>query len=542
LKPTCSIVVPVHNRAGLTRRCLDAILAEPPAAETEIIVVDDGSTDETASVLAAYGGAVRALTRPTNGGFATACNDGAAAARGEYVVFLNNDTLPRAGWLDALAEFADRHPRAAVVGSKLLFANETVQHAGVVICQDGRPRHIYAGFPADHPAVSRPRRFQAVTFASALVRRGAFAEVGGLDASFRNCLEDADFCLRVGERDWEVHYCPDSVVYHLESVSRGRRSKEFHESEQLFRERWGDRVRRDDFDYYLEDRLIRPHYRDSYPLPIEISPQLALPGGDDRLREVERALEAATREAVDLLRENARLTAHIAQSELGGGPAGRPPETAAEVPMGRLAEGSTERPLERPTEGHAVNGSPAADPARVLRRLRELEQEIFELQSELAAQLGGAGADGEPDRGAERFAASERLGYRKVVDEVRECVRSVLPEDATVLVVSRGDDDLLALGRMRGLHFPQDDDGLYAGAHPKDSAEAIAQLEQLRAGGAEYIVFPSPSFWWLDHYIDLKRHLEERYELLRSDGACLIFALGRERAGKSPRATAAGGS
>src|SRR5439155_17167350 len=103
-----------------------------------------------------------------NGGFAAACNDGVAAAEGDELVFLNNDTIPTKGWLDAMLAYAKDRPRVAVVGSKLLFPNDTVQHAGVIICQDGNPRHLYTGFPADHPAVNRSRRLQAVTAACML--------------------------------------------------------------------------------------------------------------------------------------------------------------------------------------------------------------------------------------------------------------------------------------------------------------------------------------------------------------------------------------
>jgi len=152
-EPRCSIVIPVHGRAGLTRRCLEAILSAAPRTPFEIIVVDDASEDATPELLARQTDPVRSLRRERSGGFAAACNDGAAAARGDLLVFLNNDTEPHEGWLDALADHADAHLEAAVVGAKLLFPDGTVQHAGVVICQDGRPRHLYAGFPADHPAV-----------------------------------------------------------------------------------------------------------------------------------------------------------------------------------------------------------------------------------------------------------------------------------------------------------------------------------------------------------------------------------------------------
>src|SRR5437868_2539199 len=216
--PRCSVVIPAYNQAALTRQCLDALLADPPRVAHELIVVDDASTDATPGLLAGYGGRVRTVTHAANTGFARSCNDGAGLARGEYLVFLNNDTAPRPGWLDALAAAADEAPRAGVVGCKLLYPDGTVQHAGLVFRPDGTPRHLYAGFPADHPAVNAPRRFQAVTGACLLVRRALFEELGGFDTGFVNGYEDVDLCLRAGERGHEVLYRPEAVVVHYESV------------------------------------------------------------------------------------------------------------------------------------------------------------------------------------------------------------------------------------------------------------------------------------------------------------------------------------
>src|SRR5437667_41638 len=118
----CSIIIPVYNRAALTRQCLEKLLSCPPReCAWEIIVVNDGSSDATAALLARFGDRIRAITQPRNTGFATACNIGAAAASGDCLVFLNNDTIPLTGWLDALVRYAGAHPRAAAIGSKLLF-------------------------------------------------------------------------------------------------------------------------------------------------------------------------------------------------------------------------------------------------------------------------------------------------------------------------------------------------------------------------------------------------------------------------------------
>jgi GT2 family glycosyltransferase len=123
---------------------------------------------------------------------------------------------------------------------------------------------------------------------------------------------------------------------------------------------------------------------------------------------------------------------------------------------------------------------------------------------------------------------SER--YRELIERVRQQVADAVPPNATVLVVSRGDEELVRLGRRRAWHFPRSDDGSYAGHHPADSREAIARIEEQRAAGAEYIVFPATGSWWLDHYEGLRQHLERHYKCRHSDPeTCFVFDL-RERA------------
>jgi len=110
--------------------------------------------------------------------------------------------------------------------------------------------------------------------------------------------------------------------------------------------------------------------------------------------------------------------------------------------------------------------------------------------------------------------------------QMRAVVASILPPDSSVLVVSNGDPALIELGRCVGLHFPQDGDGEYAGYHPADSETAIRHLEELRQRGAQYIVFPKPSAWWLGHYVDFRRHLESSYRaVIRQRHVCTIFDL-----------------
>jgi GT2 family glycosyltransferase/glycosyltransferase involved in cell wall biosynthesis/SAM-dependent methyltransferase len=115
--------------------------------------------------------------------------------------------------------------------------------------------------------------------------------------------------------------------------------------------------------------------------------------------------------------------------------------------------------------------------------------------------------------------------YLKMIGRIRDVARNVLPRDGSVLVVSKGDDDLLNLECGTVRHFPQAQNGLYAGFHPADGAEAIAHLEDLRKKGAAYLLFPSTSFWWLDYYQDFKAHLRARYRRIWIDDNCIIYSL-----------------
>jgi GT2 family glycosyltransferase/Flp pilus assembly protein TadD len=236
---TCSIIVPVWNKAELTRQCLQALAATTHGIEYEVIIVDNGSTDETPALLAGLGGDVRVIRNQQNLGFARACNQGAKVAKGRYLVFLNNDTIPQPGWLEAMVREVEEHADVAVVGSKLLYADGTIQHAGVAFSRTWlTPYHLYRGYPADAPAVNRRREFQAVTAACMLVRREVFEEVGGFDEGYRNGFEDVDVCLKVRGRGRKIVYQPQSVLYHLESQTPGRNTHD-GENSRLLRERWG---------------------------------------------------------------------------------------------------------------------------------------------------------------------------------------------------------------------------------------------------------------------------------------------------------------
>jgi hypothetical protein len=200
--------------------------------------------------------------------------------------------------------------------------------------------------------------------------------------------------------------------------------------------------------------------------------------------------------------------------------------------------GSSERTNGRPVSGSTHLSARVGEMSHRLDRMaRQLESliELVKGQNELLQRQYRiqTGSTGQATVPAARLASesdpagpSESETYADLVIRIRALVRSVVPAGATVLVASKGDDELLLLEGRIGWHFPQVDGGVYSGHHPADSAEAIRKLEKLRRRGATFFVLPTSAFWWLDHYAEFAAHLTEKYRVaLRNADACLIFDL-----------------
>ncbi len=128
---------------------------------------------------------------------------------------------------------------------------------------------------------------------------------------------------------------------------------------------------------------------------------------------------------------------------------------------------------------------------------------------------------------------TERARYEQLLVRVRDVVRSVLPAGATVIVVNKGDDQLLKLGRRHGWHFPQTANGEYAGYYPADSATAVAHLNVLREKGGRYLLLPQTAFWWLSHYLAFGQYLSQNCRTVAQvEDTCIIYDLeSREQGG-----------
>ncbi|WP_159017238.1 glycosyltransferase [Cognatiluteimonas profundi] len=219
--PRASVVIPVYNHFLHTLACLRAIAEHPPAVPFEIIVVDDGSSDDTAACLPQVAG-VRYHRRAQNGGFIAACNDGASLARGDILVFLNNDTVPQPGWLDSLVGTLDAEPEAGLVGAQLLYPDGRLQEAGGVVFADGSGWNYGRFESTGDPRFSYLRDADYLSGAAIAIPRALFAQLGGFDARYAPAYyEDTDLAFGVRAAGKRVIYQPAARVVHDEGTTSG---------------------------------------------------------------------------------------------------------------------------------------------------------------------------------------------------------------------------------------------------------------------------------------------------------------------------------
>ncbi len=213
--PVVSIVIVVWNRADLTLTCLRALAAHRDAA-TEVIVVDNASTDETAELLAHVDG-VRAIRNESNLGFTVSANLGAAVARGEFLLFLNNDAELVPGSLTHLTNTIRRASTIGAVGGKLVFPDGRLQEAGSIVWSDGSCDAYGRGGDPTAPEYNFEREVDFCSGALLLTPRPVFERLGGFDERYRPAYyEDADYCARLWTAGYAVVYQPKAGAIHYE--------------------------------------------------------------------------------------------------------------------------------------------------------------------------------------------------------------------------------------------------------------------------------------------------------------------------------------
>jgi GT2 family glycosyltransferase/glycosyltransferase involved in cell wall biosynthesis len=220
--PEVSIIIPVHGKFAYTYNCIKSIANALPNVSFEAIIVDDCSSDETIFASFVLSGGARVVRLAKNQGFIGACNAGALEARGEYLFFLNNDTLVRDGWLDTLVDTFDEVPNVGIVGSKLFFEDGVLQEVGGIIWRMGDGWNWGRGADAKMPKFNFLRDADYVSGAALMIPRKLFEQLGQFDDHYRPAYyEDTDLCFKVRAAGKRVVVQPASEIVHLEGVSNG---------------------------------------------------------------------------------------------------------------------------------------------------------------------------------------------------------------------------------------------------------------------------------------------------------------------------------
>jgi GT2 family glycosyltransferase len=246
-----SVIIHAFNKVELTFQCLRSLLREVDFNDAEVIVINDASTDETREVLSHFAGLVRVVDNDTSRGFVDACNQGAAEARGKFLVFLDGDTVVLSGWLDALVETAERDERAGAVGSLFLYPDGRVREAGAIVWSNGETLRYGWGKHADDRRFAFAREVDYCSGASLLVRKDLFERLGGFDRRYAPAsYEDADICMGVRSLGYKVVYQPLSRVIHYEGATvvtdarAGSKNYQAADREKFF-DKWRDVLARD---------------------------------------------------------------------------------------------------------------------------------------------------------------------------------------------------------------------------------------------------------------------------------------------------------
>lgn len=217
--PRLSILLVLYNRSELTLSCLRSLQPRLAESAAEVVLVDNASRDATGALLERIRGAT-VIRNGDNRGFPRAVNQAAEAARGEFLLLLNNDTEVLGDSLGAAASFLKANPDVGAVGGRIILLDGTLQEAGCTLWREGHVLQYGRGDDPSAPEYVFQRDVDYCSGAFLMTRRRLFAQMGGLDPAYSpGYFEDLDYCVRLWRSGWRIVYLPDVSLIHYENAS-----------------------------------------------------------------------------------------------------------------------------------------------------------------------------------------------------------------------------------------------------------------------------------------------------------------------------------
>jgi GT2 family glycosyltransferase len=253
-RPKVSIIIPAYNQANYTLACVDSIIQNTKGVSYEIIIMDDNSPDPKAKEIEKYMENVIFISNGINYGFLENCNKGARLAKGEYILFLNNDTNVQPGWLNSLVELIESDEKIGMVGSKLIYPNGQQQEAGGIIWKDASAWNFGRLDDPTKPEYNYVKECDYISGASIMIRKELWDKIGGFDKRYKPAyFEDSDLAFEVRKHGYKVMFQPKSVVVHFEGISHGTDTSSGIKSYQVknrekFVEKWKDVLEKENFE------------------------------------------------------------------------------------------------------------------------------------------------------------------------------------------------------------------------------------------------------------------------------------------------------
>jgi GT2 family glycosyltransferase len=339
--PLVSVIIPTRDRLDLIKPCVDSLLAKTSYTNFEVIIMDNNSAEsETLAYFASLESndkRVRVVKYPHSYNFSAINNEAARQAQGEYLVLLNNDTIViQDNWLERMLAHGLR-AKVGAVGCRLVFPNQRLQHAGVILGMNGTADHIHINLPINEPGYMQRaqvvQNFSAVTAACLLVKKSLYFEVGGLDEEkFKVLFNDVDFCLKVGELGYKMVWTPYATLVHhgsssLKHIQDPEIIARYRQADSALLEKWLPKLANDPaynrhLSLYHRDSRIEvetsvswdTNFRDRFR--VLAAPFNSFGTGEYRVRAPLRALEGAGLAQCALLPDNDQSMRFIEPVEL----------------------------------------------------------------------------------------------------------------------------------------------------------------------------------------------------------------------------------